>query len=972
MMLHDEDATGVAVPRNDTVAQNVAAPKLEEKGHGGVQEPGRKLAFSTADLHKLNEARSLAALRACGGLAGLSYGLGTDAKAGLGLDDSYSDRRKAYGENRLPKPKQRSLLQLAWLAFNDKLIFLLTASNVVSLALGIYEAVTDDGEGGGGKLEWIEGVTIAVAILVIVFGQAINDKLRTRKFLQLNAKKDDRDVAVVRSGKNTVISVFDVLVGDLVRLEAGDIVPADGVLVDGFGLQCDESPLSGESEAVAKVPACEAEADGDGDSNGDCFIMSGTRVVHGVGMYLVTAIGTSSVYGKIQMSLHNDVEETPLQHKLGRLAKYIIVNGFIVGSLFFAILLIRWLVQLRDFVGTPQDKGESFLDIFMLSVTVVVIGVPEGLSLAVAVALAFATTRMLKDNNLVRLLRSCETMGNATTICSDKTGTLTQNVMSVVSGVIGKSSGLGLDKQLRASPPGTAGHDGDTKQSESSGSITPGTLHALTARFSADVVELLKQSVALNSTAFEKDGPQTTEFIGSSTESALLRFGCDHLAMGPLAHERASTEVVELFPFNSARKWMAALINTGGKHRMLVKGAPEVILAQCSTILSAPEESGLASEPLTGQLRDDKSSFAHELSSQMLRTVALAYRDFDVWPPAELTLKRDQADDDDGILAETVTPTEPGRADFQALFQQLTFAGILAIRDPLRPEVQDSVRKCQDAGVFVRMVTGDAFETARAIAQECGIYTAGGVSLDGPTFRKLTSQQLDLLLPRLQVLARSSPADKERLVRHLKKLGETVAVTGDGTNDAFALKAADVGFAMGISGTEIAKEASSIILMDDNFASIVKALAWGRTVNDAAKKFVQFQFTINITAAILTIISVLVGDVHDSVFAVIQLLWLNLIMDIFAAAALATDTPTSDLLKRRPEPRNAQIINATMWKMILGQSVYQLVVIFSLHYAGQGLLTLESTDVAEGVRDVQHATLVFNTYMLMQLFNQLK
>ncbi|KAK3306245.1 calcium-translocating P-type ATPase [Chaetomium strumarium] len=926
--------------------------------------------MSADQLRRLNEARSIAALRALGGQAELAHAIRSDAKAGLSLDGDHSDRRKVYGENRLPKPKQRSLLQLAWLAFNDKLIFLLTASNVVSLALGIYEAVTDDGEGGdgGGKLEWIEGVTIAVAILVIVFGQAINDKLRNRRFLKLNEKKDERDVAVVRSGRNTVISVFDILVGDLVRLEAGDVVPADGVLVDGFGVQCDESPLSGESELVAKIPVREAVAEPVAEAGGhsDCFIMSGTRVVHGVGTYLVTAVGTNSVYGRIQMSLHNDVEETPLQRKLGRLAKYIIIAGFVVGSLFFTILLIRWLVRLRYFVGTPEDKGESFLDIFMLSVTVVVIGVPEGLSLAVAVALAFATTRMLKDNNLVRLLRSCETMGNATTICSDKTGTLTQNVMSVVSGVIGKPLGREKQQEPRVSPPVTD----DKRQSEfekegPTPMVTGANLSGTT--LSADVVELLKQSVALNSTAFEQGGPGTSDFIGSSTESALLKFGRDHLAMGPLAEERENAEVVELFPFNPVRKWMAALIKTGagGKHRMLVKGAPEVILAKCSTVLSAPEE-GLASEVLTEQIGSDLSSFAHELSGQMLRTVALAYQDFDVWPPATDTT----ADDDDGTLtSQTGVGVEAGRVDFEGLSQHLTLAGILAIRDPLRPEVPDSVRKCQDAGVFVRMVTGDAFETARAISQECGIYTAGGIAMDGPTFRKLTSQQLGLVLPRLQVLARSSPADKERLVRHLKRLGETVAVTGDGTNDAFALKAADVGFAMGVSGTEIAKEASSIILMDDNFASIVKALAWGRTVNNAAKKFIQFQFTINITAAILTIVSTLVDDVDASIFAVIQLLWLNLIMDIFAAAALATDSPTPDLLKRRPEPRNAQIIDATMWKMILGQSIYQLAVIFSLHYAGRGVFTASGAD--EGVRDVQHHTLVFNTYMMMQLFNQL-
>ena len=959
------------------------------------QNPDCKFAFSVDHLHKLNETRSLSALRAFGGLDGLAYGLRTDARAGLGIDEDvldgavtaeaaivaattrkplvtqpsqspstghgglelvaeifkpashaktsekgHSDRRATYGESRLPKPRERSLLQLAWLAFNDKLIFLLTASNIVSLALGIYEAVAPGAEGdSGARLEWIEGVTIAVAILVIVFGQAINDKVRNKKFVKLNEKNQDRSLAVVRSGRIVVISVFEVLVGDLVRLEAGDVVPADGILIDGFTIQCDESPLTGESELVEKTLARDAEARGEGD----CFIHSGTRIEQGVGSYLVTAVGTNSLHGRIRMSLRNDVEETPLQHKLGLLAKQIIIIGFVVGSLFFTVLLIRWLVRLKYFNGDSRAKGESFLDIFMLSVTVVVIGVPEGLSLAVAVALAFACTRMLKDNNLVRLLRSCETMGNATTICSDKTGTLTQNIMTVVSGIVGSRYPFG--DQVGSQP---------------------------IDNLSADVRKLFGQNVALNSTAFDKGG--LGDFVGSSTETALLRFGREQLGTRPLAEERANHSPVHLFPFNADRKCMATVIRHGDKHyRILVKGAPEVILPHCSNALSSPED-GLGAEPLTREIRNGLSTVARGFSDQMLRPIAIAYRDFETWPPQE------------AMKDQSTGPSESRKGpeiEFKRVLQNLTFAGILALRDPLRPEVIESVRKCQDAGVFVRMVTGDAFETARAIATECGIYTAGGIALDGPTFQKLSSAQLDLVLPRLQVLARSSPEDKARLVRQLKKLGETVAVTGDGTNDAYALKAADVGFAMGISGTEVAKEASSIILMDDNFASIVRALAWGRTINDAAKKFIQvrlktqklsqrdansfeqFQFTINITAACLTIISALVGDVDSAVFAVIHLLWLNLIMDILAAAALATDYPTDDILKRQPEPRNLHILSPTMWKMIIGQAIYQLIVIFTLHYVGVGFFTTKTDGY-------QHQAFVFNTYIFMQVFNQWK
>ncbi|KAK5651624.1 hypothetical protein OQA88_11799 [Cercophora sp. LCS_1] len=978
MARSDDDDMITPAPRPETGHANKAQAESSKDefaidfNEKGASESG-KFAFSPYHLQKLNDARSPSALCAFGGLDGLANGLRTDARAGLGADEDvldgivmpeaaisaarahkaasirpsettadvglvakvldldsldfhekpkgYTDRRSTYGVSRLPKPRERSLLSLAWLAFNDKLIFLLTASNIVSLALGIYAAVAPGNENdSGAKLEWIEGVTIAVAIIVIVFGQAINDKIRNKKFVKLNEKKQDRDVAVIRSGKTVMISVFDILVGDLVRLETGDVVPADGILVDGFAIKCDESPLTGESDLVAKRPAREVEAKGEGD----CFVQSGTSIEHGVGTYLVTAVGIQSVYGRIKMSLRNDVEETPLQNKLGRLAKQIILTGFVVGTIFFTILFIRWLVRLKDFLGSARDKGESFLDIFMLSVTVVVIGVPEGLSLAVAVALAFATTRMLKDNNLVRLLRSCETMGNATTICSDKTGTLTQNKMTVVAGVVGARYNL------------------EEEGSKLMGNVT------------AEIKELFKQNIALNSTAFEKGGPGSGEFIGSSTEKALLSFGHEHLAMGPLAEERENTPPVHLFPFNADRKCMATVIVSGEKYRMLVKGAPEVILPHCSVALDSPEV-GVEAEPLMAESRGDLSSVARGFSSQMLRPIAIAYRDFESWPPVDAITDKDSTNTGPAEESETV--------NFSKVFADLTFAGILAIRDPLRPEVIESVRQCQNAGVFVRMVTGDAFETARAIASECGIYTAGGIALDGPTFRKLTSAQLDLILPRLQVLARSNPNDKERLVRHLKKLGETVAVTGDGTNDAYALKAADVGFAMGISGTEVAKEASSIILMDDNFSSIVKALAWGRTVLDAAKKFIQFQFTINITAAWLTIFSALIKDVDEAVFAVIHLLWLNLLMDILAAAALATDPPTSDILKRQPEPRNVHIVSPTMWKMIIGQAAYQLAVIFSLHYAGKGYFTPNDTRY-------QHQAFVFNTYIFLQVFNQ--
>ncbi|GJC87991.1 calcium-transporting ATPase 2 [Colletotrichum liriopes] len=968
------------------------AQKLEDKDNeldlrDDTVIENNKFAFTPTQLHKLITARNLSALRRFGGLPGLAAGLRTDLAAGLSVDETsldgtlsfeeavaageahrsaeitplppssqhehgfkldldlgqheeqgFTDRRRIYGENRLPKRKQKSFMRLAWIAFNDKLMFLLTISATISLALGIYETI--DASDDEPNIQWVDGVTVVVAILVIVFASAATDWQKNARFAKLIERKEQRDVKVIRSGKTQNISVYDVQVGDIMHIETGDVVAVDGVLVQGSGIQVDESSLSGESELVHKSVPSESDMHSQKahrSSATDPFILSGTTVSGGVGAYLVTSVGSNSTYGRTLMSLREDVEETPLQQKLGKLAKQLITFGAIAGIIFFLILFIRFLVGLRTMQGTPSEKAEAFFKLLILAVTVVVITVPEGLALAVTLALAFATTRMLKDKNLVRLIRSCEIMGNATCICSDKTGTLTQNNMTVVIGRIG------LSERFGDAPKGTAAADDIKKEPHSDDVASQDTPRVLLESLSGEVRELMKNSIALNSTSFESDNLREPGFVGTSTETALLRFGRECLSMGPLNEERANNEIADMFPFDASRKWMAVMSKLpNGNFRLLVKGAAEVVFEQCTNILNEPKK-GISVQAATDTMRDDLQSTIREYAKQMLRPIAIAYKDIDSTEAFE------RLDDPDSIK-------------FEKHFRDMTFIGVFGIRDPLRPEVLDSVRQCQEAGVFVRMVTGDNFLTAKAIASECGIYTPGGLAMDGPTFRKLTPAQLDLVIPRLQVLARSSPEDKLLLVSHLKAMGETVAVTGDGTNDALALKAADVGFAMGIQGTEVAKEAASIILLDDNFASIVKALVWGRTVNTAVKKFLQFQFTINITAGTLTVVSELAGD---SIFTVVQLLWINLIMDIFASLGLATDYPSPDFLKKRPEPRNAPIVNITMWKMILGQAIYQLAVMFTLHYAGNGLFKPVTNADREALQ-----TMVFNIYVWMQFFNQ--
>lgn len=775
-----------------------------------------------------------------GGADGLAQGLQTDLKAGLSADGPQDERIQAFSNNKLPDKKSKSFFVLMWDAYKDKVLLLLSAAAVVSLAIGIYQAVTKD------LPEWIEGVAIIVAIALVVLVTAANDWQKERQFVKLNKLKEDRFVNVVRSGNSQQLSVFDVLVGDILLLEQGDIVPVDCVLIEGHRLSCDESSATGESDLRKKrsaADAYDAMRDDLGIEKIDPFIISGSKISEGVGRALVTAVGVKSSYGKLMMSLNEKGESTPLQAKLNLLATYIAKIGASAALLYFVAVFIEFLVEITagDWAdNSPAEKGQDFLRIFVVAVSIIVVAVPEGLPLAVTLALAFATKRMLKDNNLVRLLRSCETMGNATTVCSDKTGTLTQNDMTAVAAKVYTCDANPLafgPATPRQQPKGDVdaretGTDAADEANPGSPSIemtygTPsaGNIVQFKQSLPLELASIIRESIICNTTAYEITAGASAgsgTFVGSKTETALLSFAKVHLGVQSLSIERANAgETVWFTPFDSGKKVSAAVIKLPGKegYRVLLKGAPEMVLDKYCDGMNKSQ-------------RVDIDATIIDYASRSWRTIGLAYKDIHSWPPANAS--------DDPSLEEVC--------------DGMRWTGVFGLQDPLRPGVREAVADCKMAGVFVRMVTGDNEFTAAAIGREAGIYT-DGICMLGSRFRELSDAEMNKVIPRLQILARSSPEDKQRLVKKLKELGETVAVTGDGTNDAPALKAADVGFAMGIAGTEVAKEASAIILMDDNFSSIVKALMWGRAVNDAVKKFLQFQVTVNITAVFTTFVS---------------------------------------------------------------------------------------------------------------------
>ncbi|CAI8592882.1 unnamed protein product [Vicia faba] len=805
-----------------------------------------------------------------GGVQGIAASLQTNTEFGIHHDsEDIAIRKQVFGSNTYNKPPSKSFIHFVLEAFKDVTILILLVCASLSLVFGIKEHGIKEG--------WYDGGSIFLAVFIVISMSSISNFKQNKQFDKLSQVSNDIQIDLVRSGRRQKVSIFEIVVGDIVCLKIGDQVPADGLFVDGHSLRVDESSMT------------------------------------------VTSVGMNTTWGQMMSSISNDNdEETPLQTRLNKLTSSIGKGGLAVAFLVLVVLLIRYFTGntktdngVREFNGRKTSFDEvmnAVIGIISDAVTIVVVAIPEGLPLAVTLTLAYSMKKMMADQAMVRKLSACETMGSATTICTDKTGTLTLNQMKVT------KFWLGLEPL----------EDG--------------------AYLNVDpfVLQLIKEGVAHNTTGGVHESKSVSdskfEFSGSPTEKAILSWAVLELNM-EMETLTKSCSILQVETFNSKKKRSGVLLkrNVDNKINAHWKGAAEMVLRMCSKYYDAY---GIV-KYLDNETMSKFESIIQGMAASSLRCIAFAYAEVDV---QELGDERENS----GIVVKD---------------NGLTLLGLVGIKDPCRPGVKTAVEACQHAGVNVKMITGDNIFTAKAIAFECGILQANQDSdetvVEGEQFRNFTHEERLEKVEKISVMARSSPFDKLLMVQCLKEKGHVVAVTGDGTNDAPALKEADIGLSMGIQGTEVAKESSDIVILDDNFASIVTVLNWGRCVYNNIQKFIQFQLTVNVAALVINFVAaVSAGEVP---LTAVQLLWVNLIMDTLGALALATEKPTKELMDQKPVGRTKPLITNIMWRNLLSQAIYQIVILLTLQFKGENIF---------GVTSKVNDTLIFNTFVLCQVFNE--
>ncbi|CAN4109148.1 unnamed protein product [Withania somnifera] len=832
-----------------------------------------------AELEKLAlivSSYDIETLKKLGGVEGVASRLGVSLDIGVKTSDVPS-RQNVYGSNIYTEKPFKSFWSFLWEALQDITLIVLMVCAVVSIGVGL----TTEGWPKG----TYDGLGILLSIFLVVVITAISDYRQSKILIQ-----------VTRDGSRQKIPICDLVVGDVVHLSIGDLVPADGIFISGYSLLIDQSSMSGESAPISIY-------------EGRPFLLSGTKVQDGSAKMLVTTVGMKTEWGKLMERLADDVEdETPLQVKLGGVATIIGKIGLAFAMLTFMVLTVRFLAEkVLHHELTIWSSGDALilLNYFVTAVTIIVVAVPEGLPLAVTLSLAFAMKKLMDDKALVRHLSACETMGSATCICTDKTGTLTTNRM-----VVNKIWICEKTKKVETDAEGDA----------------------ITLNIHESELALLLQAIFHNTGAeIVKDKRGKKSILGTPTESAILEYGL--LLGGDIDKQRRDCKLLKVEPFNSEKKKMSVLIALpNGNNRAFCKGAAERVFKMCDRFIDLHGEIVHLTENQTRNIID----VINEFTSEALRTLCLAYKDVE-----------------DGYEKDSIPDSG------------YTLVAVIGIKDPVRPGVENAVKTCLAAGITVRMVTGDNIKTAKAIAKECGILTSDGLAIEGPEFRKKTPDEMKYIIPRIQVIARSSPMDKLVLVNNLRGIfNEIVAVTGDGTNDAPALHEADIGFAMGIAGTEVAKESADIIVLDDNFSTIVNVAKWGRSVYINIQKFVQFQLTVCVVALMINFISACISG--SAPFTAVQLLWVNLIMDTLGAIALATEPPHEGLMSRPPVGRELSLISKTMWRNIIGQSIFQLAILLVFSFTGKQILRLEGSDAT-----IVLNTFIFNTFVFCQVFNEI-
>ncbi len=793
-----------------------------------------------------------------------------DKNKRIGLtDEQVKQSREQHGKNVLTPPQRTSLWKLYLDKYRDPIIQILLVAAFVSLILAFIEK------------NFMETIGIFVAVFLATTVGFYFERDAAKKFNLLTALSEEQPVKVRRNGKVMEIPRHDVVVGDVVLVEVGDEVPADGELIVCNDLQINESALTGE-------PIAEKSLEGGGDgAYPRNVILRSTMVMNGRGEFVVTAVGDATEIGKVaKKSTEQTSVETPLHMQLDKLAKMISKVGSVVSVAAFFIFLIH------DILTNPAWGGKDYfymaeivLKYFMMAVTLIVMAVPEGLPMAITLSLALNMRRMLKSNNLVRKLHACETMGAVTVICTDKTGTLTQNKMQV--------SALEL------------------KQGDEA---------------------LLDTAIALNSTAELNDGKP----IGNPTESALLLWldaqGKDYEEL------RKQVNVLKQLPFSTERKMMATLAEVDGETYLFVKGAPEIVMKKC-----------IIEDRMQRQTAEELDEWQHKA----MRTLAFAYKK---------------------IEASIMRTSRTSTAEVVALLDanDLQLQAIAAIADPIRPDVPAAVQECRHAGIEVKVVTGDTAATALEIGKQIGVFEdepenigADGslTSLDqqmitGEQWEALSDEEAYERAKDIRVMSRARPTDKQRLVAMLQKRGEVVAVTGDGTNDAPALHYAHVGLSLG-SGTSVAKEASDMTLLDDSFKSIANAVMWGRSLYRNLQRFLFFQLVVNVAALLLVLGGSVIGT--EMPLTVTQILWVNLIMDTFAALALASLPPSHEVMKDKPRKASDFIINKSIGFGILFCGIVFFLVMFAL------LVYCERR--GKGGVDVHELTMFFTTFVMIQFWN---